>query len=85
MNFTVYILLSTRCVKTYVGQTKDLEFRLKRHNLGRVRSTKANRPWKLLHSQSCTTRSEAMRQEKWYKSRAGRENISELIRALEGK
>ncbi|QYH39290.1 GIY-YIG nuclease family protein [Algoriphagus sp. NBT04N3] len=40
MEFVVYILFSERLGKYYVGQTSDLDKRLKRHNSGRERFTR---------------------------------------------
>ncbi len=52
----------------YVGSTADLENRIKLHNGGKVRSTKVNRPWQLLEHHVFDSRSEAFRQEMFYKS-----------------
>ncbi|WP_220020883.1 GIY-YIG nuclease family protein [Arenibacter sp. ARW7G5Y1] len=43
----VYILYSEKRSKYYVGQTADIERRLKRHNQGVVPFTKSGTPWKL--------------------------------------
>ena len=47
--FTVYILESTQFGKLYTGLTDDLTNRLKKHNAGGVRSTKAYKPYKLVY------------------------------------
>ena len=52
----------------YVGSTENVGARFNLHSRGRVRSTKPNRPWLLLESQECNTRSEAMKLEKFFKS-----------------
>ncbi|WP_353477491.1 GIY-YIG nuclease family protein [Arenibacter sp. M-2] len=44
----VYILYSEKRSKYYVGQTADIERRLKRHNQGVVPFTKSGTPWKLI-------------------------------------
>ncbi|KAA3623569.1 MAG: GIY-YIG nuclease family protein, partial [Flavobacterium sp.] len=44
----VYILYSEKRSRYYVGQTANIDKRLKRHNLGLVPSTKAGYPWKLV-------------------------------------
>ncbi|MCU0454060.1 MAG: GIY-YIG nuclease family protein [Bacteroidetes bacterium] len=80
--FWVYVLLSLRYSRSYVGQTEDFEARLAQHQAGRVKSTKQWTPWEVLHLESYLTRSEAMKREKWFKSRAGRLFIRRLI---EGK
>ncbi|MBX2989872.1 MAG: GIY-YIG nuclease family protein [Bacteroidetes bacterium] len=79
MAYHVYILFSRLHERTYVGQTEDLENRVRHHNAGRVRSTKAYRPWEVLHSESYSTRAEAMQREQWYKSPQGRRALKELL------
>ena len=58
--FFVYILESQKTGKFYIGQTNNLELRLKRHNLGRVLSTKSGIPWRLLFQNEYSTRKEAL-------------------------
>ena len=80
MNYFVYILYSPKFVKTYVGQSDNLSERLIKHNSGKVKSTKPYLPWVLIHSESFSSRSEAMKREKWFKSRAGRKKIAEILK-----
>ena len=70
--FWVYILKSMVADRTYVGQTEDFDARFALHQAGQVRSTAPWRPWEVLHTECFSTRAEALRREKWYKSRAGR-------------
>ena len=60
MNYTVYIIFSVKTNKYYVGQTEDFEKRIRRHNNSLVKSTKTGIPWKVIHTFSCSNRSEAM-------------------------
>ena len=67
----LYILYSQAHGRYYVGSTKDVPERLRRHNAGLVKSTKAYRPWILVYKEDFTTRSEARKREaqiKRYKS-----------------
>ena len=84
MRYTVYLLLSLQTKRTYVGQTEDVENRLGRHNAGYIRSTKAYRPWNLIHVEEYSTRSEAMKREIWMKSPSGRKWIGEIIEKWQG-
>ncbi len=68
MQFFVYILLSLKDNGLYVGQTGDIQDRLHEHNAGKVNSTKARRPFIVLHQESYPTRAEAMKREKFLKS-----------------
>ena len=81
--YYLYILSSVKCRKTYVGQTENLAIRLKRHNAGLVRSTKACLPWVVLHEELHRTRAGAMKRERWFKSPAGRMKIASLLENVE--
>jgi len=43
----VHIIKSEKTGSHYYGHSKDLNMRLEAHNNGKVRSTKANCPWKI--------------------------------------
>jgi putative endonuclease len=83
--FYVYILRSHKTGKYYIGQTKNLENRLSRHNKGRVRSTKSGRPWELVVYYECTSRIEAMKLEKNLKKLKNRRSLEEYITDNPGK
>ena len=70
--FYVYILQLEMTSNYYVGQTNNLKDRLDRHNNGMVKSTKGARPWKMIYTFNCATRSEAMLLEKRIKGRGAR-------------
>lgn len=76
--FYVYILLLSNGI-LYKGQTENLEKRLSEHFSGNVKTTKNKLPLKLVHVEICSTRKEARRLEKYFKSGFGREIISELV------
>ncbi len=69
--YVVYVLESLKDNKYYIGQTSDLNRRIQEHNQGRVRWTKAHRPWKVLYCEEFENRTEAIRREQFLKSRAG--------------
>ncbi len=71
MEYFVYILKSTIVDRYYIGQTSDLQKRLKRHNYGEMFSTKPYRPWEMIYSERFPSRSEAMKREQFLKSPAG--------------
>ncbi len=80
MVFFVYILVSRDWLHTYVGQTEDVGRRLGQHNAGKVRSTRAYGPWRVLHVEEFETRDQARARELWYKRPTGRRQIAELLR-----
>ena len=77
--FFVYVLLSLKDHKFYIGHTNDLEDRVKRHNEGRVPATRNRSPLVLVYSESFATRSEAVQRERYLKSLKGNKRFRELI------
>jgi len=69
--FTTYILQSLVSGTYYYGHTKNLENRLTYHNKGKVRSTKARRPWKVFYFEEFESKSQAYRREMFFKSIEG--------------
>lgn len=50
--WSVYVIHSTACARTYVGIACDVEARLRQHNgeaVGGAKSTRGFRPWRLAH------------------------------------
>jgi putative endonuclease len=68
MNYFVYILYSNSKDKFYIGQTSDINERLKRHNNRRVQSTKFSVPWELAHTEMFNTKQQAIHREQFLKS-----------------
>ncbi len=77
--FTVYILQSERNQKYYIGHTADINQRLKSHNLGHTKSTKAFRPWKIIYTESVPSRQLAYKREQQIKKYKGGRAFKELI------
>ena len=76
----VYIIQSQSDGSYYVGETHDVELRVQRHNEGWSRSTKAKRPWTVVHTEQYASRTEALRREREIKGWKSRTRIEELIR-----
>lgn len=66
--YYVYFLKSLRNNDLYIGSTENVFNRLKKHNLGEVKSTQFYRPWELLGFEEFKTRSEAVRRERFLKT-----------------
>jgi putative endonuclease len=76
----VYILQSEKVEKYYVGQTPDLELRLKFHNeLSESSFTPRYRPWKLLLAIPVNNGSEAVFVEGYIKGRKSKHYIRRLM------
>ena len=55
--FYVYVLWSESRKRSYVGSTQNLLERLRRHNAGHSKATKAGIPWTLAYYEEFPTRS----------------------------
>ena len=76
--FYVYAISSLAHNYIYVGMTKNIENRIKRHNDGRERTTKFYKPFELIYLEACYTRPEARVREKYWKSGIGKEKLRDL-------
>lgn len=68
MSTFVYILKSLKTGRYYYGSTDDLDKRLKRHNSGQVKSTKAYMPWVLHYHEKYDNKSLARKREFFFKT-----------------
>ena len=71
----VYVLRSESLKKNYVGSSHEdkAEIRLKIHNNGKVRSTKAGRPWEVIYFEKVSNYTQARQLENYLKTGQGRE------------
>jgi predicted GIY-YIG superfamily endonuclease len=72
---TVYVLLSLKDKATYVGMALDALKRLKEHNSGKNRYTKAHLPWKIIYTEQHPDWATARFREKYLKSTAGKNSL----------
>ena len=61
--YYLYVLISQKDGKLYIGTTKNLEKRLQQHNNGYVRSTKWRKPLDVIYQEIYKTLSEARKRE----------------------
>jgi putative endonuclease len=78
MKYIVYVIESREGYR-YTGQTNDLERRIEEHNSGLSHSTKHGKNWKVIYTEEKSSRSEAMKLEKWLKTGVGREWLERLL------
>ena len=78
--FYVYVLRSSKTGRRYVGSCEDLEDRLRRHNDGSSKATRHGLPWVLIYSESFSSRVEAVRRERYFKTGRGRDELDRLCR-----
>jgi putative endonuclease len=77
--YYAYVLRSSSSGQFYIGQTRDLDKRVKRHNNNRVRSTKNKGPWQLIGYIEVTNRSEAMEMERKLKGMKKRSQVKKWL------
>ena len=63
MVYYVYVLYSPSLDRYYIGQTEDLEIRLRQHQTGQYKGTFTHQSndWVLFHSIECPSRSVALK------------------------
>ena len=66
--YFVYILKSLKVLRYYIGSSENVDRRLSDHNSGKVKSTKAYRPWKVVYLETFNIKSDALKREKQIKS-----------------
>ena len=75
----VYILLSQKDARTYVGSSADFERRLAEHNAGKSKATMYRRPLSIFSIEEYPSSKEAKKRELWWKSGAGRRKLKEYF------
>lgn len=68
MTYFVYILLSKKDNKLYVGCTNNPQNRIKDHNYGKVFATKNRRPLVMIHKEEFPNKSDAFNRERFLKT-----------------
>ena len=77
--YYVYVLVSERNGRFYVGQTRDIVERLRRHNAGTQVATRGYEPWHLARLEQFSTRQEACARELEIKSKKSRTWLEWLL------
>lgn len=79
--FWVYSLYNKSCSKLYIGQTENLERRIRQHNEHTFKgyTSRYRGEWMLIYKESTSTRSDALKREKQLKSGNGRAFIKTHI------
>jgi putative endonuclease len=79
--YYVYVLLSKKDKKKYVGFTKNLKQRLEQHNKGSVDSIKDRRPLVLVYYEACIDINDATHREKYLKTYHGKMFIKNRLKS----
>jgi len=77
--YFVYILLSLKSNKLYIGYTTNWKRRLREHNSGKSAASKPYRPYKLIYYEAFINKKDAVAREKYLKSGWGRRSIKKML------
>ena len=77
--YLVYILLSERTGRYYVGHTNDLDRRIAEHNRIKGKYTDTGIPWKVAYTEVFNSKTEAYARERYIKSRKSVDFVRQLI------
>ncbi|MFA7314360.1 MAG: GIY-YIG nuclease family protein [Candidatus Magasanikbacteria bacterium] len=75
----VYILKMSNG-KLYTGRSDDLKRRIIEHNSGKVKSTKNNRPLKLIYYEAFIAKEDSIRREMYLKTSTGKRMLKLLLK-----
>ena len=78
--YYVYVLHNPQKNFIYIGYSENLKKRYQEHNLGKVKSTKAYKPLKLIFYEAYIARSDAKRREMYLKSNKGRTTLMTMLK-----
>jgi putative endonuclease len=77
--FYVYLLKSLSNGDLYIGYCEDLKIRFKRHNDGKVKSTKEYTPWQLVYYEAYRDKLDAAKRKKQLKNHAAKEGLKKQV------
>ena len=78
--YYVYILLSKKDGKFYIGCTNNLKLRFQAHNEGKVKSTKGRTPFRLIYYEAFLNKHDAFIREQWLKTGWGYNHIHKILK-----
>jgi putative endonuclease len=79
MFYFVYVLISLKDKKFYIGYTSDLKRRIFQHNQGKTDSLKNRGPLKLIYFEGYINKKDAQEKERFYKSGRGHEVLKKNL------
>lgn len=78
--YYVYVLLSLKDNKFYIGSTNDLKRRLKEHQSEKNISTSKRLPLKLIYFEGHLSKKDAQRRERYFKTTKGKVTLRTIIK-----
>ena len=78
--YAVYVLLSLKDQLFYIGFTSDFKRRMEEHEQGRSKSTACRRPFICVLVEYYTSKADALRREKYFKTSGGKRVLRLMLR-----
>ena len=78
--YYVYILLSKKDDKFYIGFTTDLKKRFTQHQEGKNLATAPRRPFELIFYEAYRNKYDALRRQKYFKTSKGKTTIKTMLK-----
>jgi len=78
--YYVYVLLSKKDKKFYIGFTENLKSRVKKHKKGKIFATKGRLPLNLVFYEAYLNKYDALRREKYLKTKKGKTTLRSMLR-----
>ncbi len=76
----VYVLISLKDRKFYIGYSEDVSRREKDHNSGKNLSTKSRRPLKMFYYEAHFSKQDAMKRERYFKTARGKTTLKQIAK-----
>jgi len=80
LQYCVYVLLSQKDNKFYIGYTTNLHERLTSHIFGKSLATEQRRPFALLFCEYYLSKHDATRREKYFKTTIGKKTLRIVLK-----
>ncbi|WP_438425829.1 GIY-YIG nuclease family protein [Aquimarina macrocephali] len=77
--YTVYIIQSLKDDSFYIGYSANIEERINKHNSGNSRYTSKKIPWRLVYTEEFSSKSDAIKRERFLKKQKNRNFYLRLI------
>jgi len=78
--YTVYVLISLKDNRFYIGFISDIKRRIKEHKYGGNPSTKGRRPVVLIYQEIHFNKRDAIRREKYFKTHKGKHTLRQVVK-----
>ena len=72
--------MSEKDRKFYTGFSENIEQRFDEHNAGKNISTKLRRPLRLIYCEAHTSKSDALRRERYFKTTKGKATLKQILK-----